>query len=167
MRWTKLKHKYKNEFLHESVRARVDFHFDVYRKTHDQDGQVLRVSIDGETVFKGNKLLYMLREHECSRQIKREAPELSWREASVLADQRLAKEAIHSRYHLTEAMREIMILPIKAALQHEDPIIRAFALLDKRVGRRRLEQIQVTEDSHPLIRLFYQVRSASRSKDTA
>lgn len=164
MRWTKLKHKYKTEFLHESVRDRVDFHFDVYRKTHDQDGQVLRVSIDGETVFKGNKLLYMLREHECSRQIKREAPELSWREASVLADQRLAKEAIHSRYHLTEAMREIMILPIEAALQHEDPIIRAFALLDKRVGRRKLEGIQLEEDAHPLISLFFALRNDTKHR---
>lgn len=161
MKWTKLKHKYKTEFLHESVRARVDFHFDVYRKTHDLDGQVLRVSIDGVTVFKGNTLRYMVQENKLSQQFKLEHPERSWREVSEMTGQILQDEALHPRYQLTEAMREIMILPIEAALQHEDPIIRAFALLDKRVGRRRLEQIHLTEDSHPLIRLFYQVRSAS------
>ena len=44
-------------------------------------------------------------------------------------------------------------IPVAEALEHADPIVQALAVIDRRVGKRRLAQID-PETRHPLVRLF-------------
>jgi len=37
-------------------------------------------------------------------------------------------------------------------------LIRAFAMLDSRLGKRRLRTLRLANDEHPLVRQFYDLR---------
>ena len=58
-----------------------------------------------------------------------------------------------SGYDFTDACFEYLNLNIDAALESENPIIRSFAMLDRRLGKRRLKLLrdQDSSDLHPLV----------------
>jgi hypothetical protein len=64
---------------------------------------------------------------------------------------------------LGSALRTYPDLPIDEALNHSDPIIRAFAIVDRRLGRRRIADISTDSRKHPLVDLFYHLRTESGS----
>ena len=47
---------------------------------------------------------------------------------------------------------------VAKSLKSEDPITRALAMIDARVGKRRLRQLASRSDEHPLVRLFLGLR---------
>lgn len=49
-------------------------------------------------------------------------------------------------------------LSIDHALNSENVIIKAFALLDKRLGKRKLKNLRYSSNVHPLILEFYKLR---------
>jgi hypothetical protein len=56
------------------------------------------------------------------------------------------------------ALIQYLQIPIDKALQSEEMIIQAFALLDKRVGKRKLKGMRWTSNIHSLIADFYRFR---------
>ena len=49
--------------------------------------------------------------------------------------------------------------PIKASLQSDDPLVRMFAVLDRRVGKRTLRRLRETLDEQPdWLRALYELR---------
>ena len=52
-------------------------------------------------------------------------------------------------------------LPIREALRSSDPLVRAFAIVDRRVGRRILEKLEISDSEHTLVKAFYALRVAS------
>jgi len=50
---------------------------------------------------------------------------------------------------------------IDEMLQSENSITRALAMLDGRLGKRRLRTLQIRDDEHPLVRRFYDLRCES------
>jgi len=63
---------------------------------------------------------------------------------------------------LGAALRTYPDLSIDEALNHSDPIIRAFAIVDRRLGRRRIADISTESRKHPLIDLFYHLRTENK-----
>ncbi len=51
-------------------------------------------------------------------------------------------------------------MSIDDILTSDHPVIRAFGMLDKRLGKRRLKAFDV-EDEHPLIKILYDFRYSS------
>lgn len=158
MIWSKMKKKMENEFLHEQVKNKLEFHFDRYRQSHDQHSAVVRVVYKGETVFKGNNLKEYLTYVNYSNKIRKETNcEVS--EADNLAIAQMYNEGIVSQMEFTDAMFDYFNLSIEEALHHENPLIRSFALLDKRVGQRRLEKMDETSFVFPLEKICYDIRT--------
>jgi len=58
-------------------------------------------------------------------------------------------------------MRAYLDMPISDALKSSDPFIKAFALVDRRVGRRTLAALELSESEHTLVKAFYELRLAS------
>lgn len=70
-----------------------------------------------------------------------------------------AKEkGIHSQGEFEAALQEWTLLSIEDSLASDNPLIRAFAMVDRRLGKRRLQKIVLTGGEHPLIRILYQLR---------
>jgi hypothetical protein len=70
----------------------------------------------------------------------------------------LHKQGIFSRYEFQNAVESYLNLSIDAALTSDDPIIKAVAMLDRRLGQRRLAKMQLDGTEHALVKLFYDLR---------
>ena len=55
-------------------------------------------------------------------------------------------------------LHEYLRIPVTAALTAADPITRGLAVLDSRVGKRRLRLLAEHPDEHPLVRMFLALR---------
>ena len=56
------------------------------------------------------------------------------------------------------AMREYPDLPIGEALKSSNPIIKAFAVIDRRAGKRTINKIEISDSDHTLVKAFYELR---------
>lgn len=65
---------------------------------------------------------------------------------------------IHSPNDFGNAMRAFLEIPISDALKSGNPLIKAFAIIDRRVGRRTLENLEINDSEHSLVKAFYELR---------
>jgi hypothetical protein len=64
----------------------------------------------------------------------------------------------HDRPSIHDVLVGYLDLTVAAALQAKEPIHRALAMIDRRLGRRRFEALQLTNDEHPVVRQLYELR---------
>jgi hypothetical protein len=55
-------------------------------------------------------------------------------------------------------MRAYLDMPVQLALKSSNPFIRSLAIIDRRVGRRTLDELEIGTDEHSLVREFYRLR---------
>ena len=60
-----------------------------------------------------------------------------------------------------DAMRAYLDMPVGEALKSSDPFIKAFAMVDRRVGKRTLANLELSESEHAPVKAFYKLRLAS------
>lgn len=70
----------------------------------------------------------------------------------------LDKEGIFTRDDFVNALEEYVELQVEDAIRSSNPIIRAVAMFDRRLGKRRLSVLSMTEDEHQLVKTFYKIR---------
>jgi hypothetical protein len=75
-------------------------------------------------------------------------------------------DEIHTPQQLGHAMRAYLDMPIRLALKSGNPFIRSLAIIDRRVGRRTLEQLQIGEREHSLVKEFYRLRMSTLPRDS-
>jgi hypothetical protein len=57
-----------------------------------------------------------------------------------------------------DVLRQYPDMPIQKAIHDSDPLIRALAIVDRRLGARQLVLLKPRQDEHPLLALFYKLR---------
>jgi hypothetical protein len=62
-----------------------------------------------------------------------------------------------SQFDFLNACWDYLQLNIEEALESENPIIKSIAMVDRRLGKRRLQEINF-DDLHPLTKLFLSIR---------
>ena len=65
---------------------------------------------------------------------------------------------VHGPGDFGNAMRAYLEMPVKESLKSSNPLIKAFALVDRRVGKRTIEKIEVSDTEHTLVKEFYNLR---------
>jgi hypothetical protein len=70
----------------------------------------------------------------------------------------LRQRGVYSRDDFYEALIEYVNLPFEAALQSANDIIMAWAMFDRRLGKRRLRRMSPGDVARPLVRQFYHLR---------
>jgi hypothetical protein len=70
----------------------------------------------------------------------------------------LLDRAPFSRFDLIDALESYLNLSIEDALSSANALIRAIAMLDRRVGKRRLQQVVIDATTHPFITQLYTLR---------
>jgi len=70
---------------------------------------------------------------------------------------RLAEKGEFSKFDLTYCCNEFLNMSIEKAMVHASPIIQMLAVMDKRLGKRRLVVLDEKE-LHPLVRYFLNFR---------
>jgi hypothetical protein len=129
------------------LRDRIDFHLTSYRESHDGADKVW-ITIDGQRVF------------SC-KHYQRE-----WAE-DALYQRGLQADKVHSVLRRTEiqgpgdfgdAARAYLDMSVAEALKSSDPIVRAFAIVDRRVGKRTLAKLDLSDCDHALVNALYGLR---------
>jgi hypothetical protein len=140
MRWSKLRSLVKDGFA-DSIRSRVDIHSTRYGAC--QCGHAW-ITLDGEVVANFCTLAHHLAAH-------------GWKTGTVPRHQ-FAEFGELSRQDAYHACWEFVHgLTIEAALADSDPLVQTLAVLDKRLGKRRLAQLD-SDRFHPLAAVLLGVR---------
>ena len=155
MQWSKLKARVKERICPE-LRDKVDFHLTSYRRSHD-DADKVWITIDGETIFKVKHYAY-----------ERARAEAFYCGLSGAAIKSVLREVeVFNPADFGNAMRTYLDLPIAEALASTNPLIKAFAIIDRRVGKRTLLKLELAASDSPLIIAFYSARLLVASRISA
>lgn len=146
MQWSKLKSRV-TERIRPDLAGRIDFHVTSYRKSHDGADKVW-ITIDRERIFSCSHYPYEWAERQGY---------YDGLSGSELKDD-LRDREIHAPTDFGNAMRSYLDMPIEDALASPDPLIRAFSIVDRRLGKRVLENLEISESEHTLVKAFYELR---------
>ena len=150
MQWSKLKTRIK-DFICPELKDRIDFFVTSYRESHDGADKVW-ITVDGEKVFECKHYPYEWAEADAYYSGLRK------NEVKTL----LREKEIHSPRNFGEAMRVYLELPIEEALKSSDPLVKALAVIDRRIGKRTLAKLELSDSEHSLIQMFYELRVESK-----
>jgi len=175
IKWSKTKSILEG-FICEKLQGRIKINATVYRKFHDEPSRVW-ITFDKKEIISASDVTYQTRYEETYRKIKKkenlkgipfnsnwevmfQSPERqALIKASDKSEEMMIDQNIFSSYHFYEPFMEYSSLSIEEALSSENILIRAFAMFDRRLGKRRLKNLRFTsENTHPLILEFYKIR---------
>lgn len=183
--WSGIRKRLEQDLLCQSLRGRVQYFRTIYNRAPDQYGR-FAVRVDGAEWFRANpwnenryyEIEDMLRE-------ERNIPLRKWTGNRCLYDEentqveeeaRLASanEGIVDSYDVPRAIQKYLNQGIEESLADQDPVVRMFAILDRRVGKRRLREMEegdhaegnCAEKQPEWLRKFYKLRlEAEGQKD--
>ena len=153
MQWSKLRSTVR-ALICEELRQRIDFHATSYRNSHDEAEKVW-ITIDGETILTAS--WYHHQWHGWPRDNKGRLDHQSKFPGGI--DK--AKDEVHLPQEVGDVLRAYVDMPIDVAIESSNPLMRALSIIDRRVGKRRLEAIKISENDHSLVREFYRLRRES------
>lgn len=173
--WSGVRKRLERDLLCEKLRGRVQYFLTHYHGAPDNYGR-FAVRLDGKEILFANP--YNERYTACvSSRIKAELGETRpWWELYELDRPRydeifrLADAACVARntmeiYHVTDALREYLNAPIQDALSSGNPLVRMFAVLDRRAGKRTLSRLAASVAQQPeWLQTFYRLRLSVDSR---
>lgn len=168
--WSSKRKKLEDELLCKALRGRVQYFFTIYHGAPDDAGR-FAVRVDGKEVWHAhsyNEVAY----DRVANEIKREhgIPNREWdgeqivhdrenREAEELAVKISNDRGVASTWDVIRAIDEYLNLNIQDALKSNNSIIRMFAILDRRVGKKTLLDVYGEySNSEEWLKEFYQIR---------
>ena len=149
VQWSKLKSRVKSRIT-PALRDRIDFHLTSYRASHDGADKVC-ITIDGKRIF------------SCKHYQHEWATFAAFR-SGLRGDEvksALREVQIHGPGDFGNALRAYLTMPVRVALSSDDPLIRAFAIVDRRVGKRTLARLDLSDCDHALVKAFFELRRDS------
>lgn len=138
MQWSQLKHRLEEQFA-PALGGRLQIHYTVYRNLTEGDGCAW-LTWDKEELFS--------RADMPSRE-------------KLAAPFEPGAEFYDSARDLLGALHDHLRTPFVELLASPEPLVRALALADRRLGRRRFEKLTAEELGHPLVRRVSALRAAA------
>ena len=129
------------------LRGRIDFYVTSYRKSHDGADKVW-ITVDGTRVFDCKHYRY--------ERAEADAYHVGLHDEKL--KESLREKEIHSPKDFGVAMRAYVDMPIMEAVVSSDPLIKAFALVDRRLGKRTLAKLKIIDSEQTLVKAFYELR---------
>ncbi|MEM8782011.1 MAG: hypothetical protein AAGE65_04055 [Planctomycetota bacterium] len=144
MQWSKVKSRWK-ELLAESVADRVDLHLSQYRRAHDGEGDAWFTFDRSEVLRFTNVDIVDWRESQQRDALLKMGKHLEYgineigKSSHVTSTSDLPRDWQFSQSDLLRALFFWINKPLEKSLACEHPLPRALAMLDRRVGKRRLK----------------------------
>ena len=153
MTWSGIKNKLENDYLCPALRGRIRYFVTRYRESHDQEGRVA-ILLDGEEVLQSSYIAFYLRYCELYPSVGADASE-----AFQSAYEGAINDGCFDRWDFYHAFHLFDNQSIEESMNSDNPLVRVFALLDRRLGKRRLSAIsKKMERELPWVRKFYLIR---------
>ena len=158
MSWSGIRKRLEEEFLAESLRGRIQYYAVSYSKCPDHEGRAA-VRFDGEEILKSNAFDYEKYAALHEQKLHRENPEMSFGEAWKKAGVAALRDGCFDQWSFYRAFEEFTTQSIEDSLNSENAIVRMFAVLDRRVGKRRLVKLAERFSEEPeWLQRFYIIR---------
>ncbi|WP_256762438.1 hypothetical protein [Cohnella sp. WQ 127256] len=163
MRWSKLKEQLESRIC-DSLKNRVSYNSTRYRGTHDQVGRAW-VTFDHDIIHDFCTVKRSYKYNTLANEIRAETNSLDWKDpvqqkgyyqAYNQAANEMERQGIHNQYEFYEAIEEYLNLSIEDAMNSSNPIIRAIAFFDGRLGKRRL--LNIKKDENIIVIKFIVIR---------
>jgi len=146
------------ENICDALKGRVRYFATRYRESHDEEGRVA-VLVDDVEVMQSSWFLWMQKYHEFveatrgSRNIG--LNDEYWKKVNIETH----NQGGFDQFGFYNAFYKYQNQSIDDSFADDDPLIRLFAVLDKRIGKRRLPLILETMNSQPdWLKPFYLLR---------
>lgn len=149
MRWTAARARVE-ELMAPSVASRIGLHVARYRDTHMNDGRGW-ITVDGEQIVSFDTRIFNNRVYASPTTVA----------TSRAAEEAARRDGIFAHFDFTRAIDAYPNLAIDEALASTDPIVRGLAMLDRRLGKRRLAQLTVAASEPPFVRMLLEIRRSA------
>lgn len=149
--WSKIRDKLENEYLADALKGRIQYFVTAYRQSHDGDKGRAAIYLDGEPVISGSTFEQWLKPDLDG--YYRTFPD------SIAADSADLTNGWFDQYDFYVSFAAFDNQSIEASLSSHNQLIRIFAILDRRVGKRTLCRLKETIDTEPeIFRRFFAIR---------
>ena len=170
--WSGLRKTLEQDLLCPALRGRVQYFLTHYHGAPDGYGRFC-VRVDGQEQVMANPYDYCVRGYgaeESRRKAEQNVPAREWTGRETLyeaeneavedqVERQAMEDGVFEIWFVTRAIRAYTQAPIGDSLRSQDPLVRMFAVLDRRVGRRTLEKLAQELDAQPeWLRFFYNLR---------
>lgn len=154
--WSGIRKKLETEYLAQSLRGHIQYYVTSYRKSHDREGRAA-IRYDGKEIIQGcywNQWMKADQFPKDEKYNRRMAEEMAYMDDTAL------KLGVFDQRCFYRAFAEFDNQNIEASLGSDDLIVRIFAVLDGRIGKRRLAFIKETMTSEDeVLKEFYAIRA--------
>lgn len=151
--WSGIRNKLEQDYLAKSLQGRVTYFATSYTNAHNQIGRAA-IRIGGKEIFKGDYYHKEWLHWECYQKLEREENEdridnwmKAWDEAVIRGG--------FDNQSFYQAFAEFDNQSIEASLASGNLLVRIFAVLDRRLGKRRLERLSKAWGSEPEYLKFF------------
>lgn len=158
MRWSKLK-KALEALLANAVKEHLDVHFTRYGRSPSSMMDRAWITWDNEEIYQFSTVNWLRTNRIVATQMHEvgEREELpGWHDEAVV--KRLEQSEITSRDQWYEALKTYLSLSIEQAVYSSDALIRAWAMFDRRLGKRHLRSLELKPTDPSLVQRCYQLR---------
>ena len=159
MQWSRMKKQIESLFA-PAVAGRVELRSTSYRHSHDGEGRVW-ITLDGEEIYDfcywrtqiaANRLEAGIRQANQATDFRDPEQREGYYEAGRQAAEILRAQGLYSQYGAYQAIREYLSMGIDEALESDHLIVRALAVLDRRLGKRQLAEFPLRPTDHELVK---------------
>lgn len=153
--WSGIRKKLESEYLAKSLQGHIQYYATTYSRSHDHEGRAA-IRYDGKEIIKG---CYWYNWTKAGQFPKDEKYERRMREENAFMDDTALKLGVFDQRSFYAAFQEFDQQSIEKSLKSENLIVRIFAVLDRRVGKRRLLMMKDTIEQEPnTFKEFYAIR---------
>ncbi len=153
--WSGIRKKLETDYLAKSLQGHIQYYATSYRKSHDHEGRAA-IRLDGKEIISGCYLNNWLKAHQFP---KDEKYDKRMNTEMAYIDNIALKLGVFDQRCFYNAFSEFDNQSIEASLKSNDLIVRIFAILDKRIGKRRLSLMKekITNESE-IFQKFFMIR---------
>ena len=153
--WSGIRKRMESEYLAESLRGHISYFATSYSKSPDHEGRAA-IRYDGKEVIKGG---YYQNWTKAESFPKDEKYERRMSEEFAFMDGTAIKLGVFDQTCFYKAFKEFDNQSIEKSLCSENLLVRIFAVLDRRVGKRKLISMKETIENEPdSIKEFFAIR---------
>ncbi|MDR1000554.1 MAG: hypothetical protein LBL96_07130 [Clostridiales bacterium] len=157
--WSAMRKCLERDYLCDSLKGRVQYFATRYREPHDNEGRVA-IRIDGREVYKSCWYDWTIKRDIAWKEFNLAmGRNSSYIEACDVIELEALNKGGFDQFLFYDAFYEYHNQSISESLKSKDPIVRLFAIFDKRVGKRRLaEYVNDIEKQPEWLQFFYGLR---------
>lgn len=149
MIWSKTKKSIEG-LMADKLQKRVRFYITNYGPGVSYIQNRAWITFDNKEIFSCSTVGWIREHYELTRELRGDTDEQ--------IEKQLMERGYFLRYRFETSLTEYLGMPIEKAIQSSNVIIRSISMFDRRLGKRRLQSMQFSEDENPLVKSFYAIR---------